>query len=127
MLLGILLVAVFILVAAYLIVGRRPKETEPQLPPAPPRRLAGVPDGPLLDWLVTEAVRQTGSPSVAEDPVARQRLEDAALKAVMEISIRQSAEINLPFLTATAAGPKHFQTKVTREHLDRLRRQAGSA
>jgi molecular chaperone DnaK len=73
----------------------------------------------LIDWLLSRAFEQTGV-KVADDPMARQRIGEAAQKAVEELRFQASVTVSLPFLTADAKGPKHFQVQLTRETLKRL-------
>lgn len=73
----------------------------------------------LLDWLLSRAFEQTGV-NVADDAMARQRVTQAARKALDELRFQPSVVISLPFLTADASGPKHFETRVTRDTVDDL-------
>ena len=76
-------------------------------------------DNRIVDWLVAEFKRDQGI-DVSKDRMAIQRLKEAAEKAKIELSQLQETEINLPFLTADASGPKHLQLKLTRAKLEQL-------
>ena len=66
----------------------------------------------IIDWLITEFKSDTGI-DVSSDPIALQRLKDTAEKAKIELSSANSTEINLPYLSADSAGPKHLVKKLT--------------
>lgn len=68
----------------------------------------------VVSWLLSQAFEQTGV-KVADDKVAYQRIVEAAQKALRQLQSEKSATISLPFLTADASGPKHFETRLTRE------------
>jgi hypothetical protein len=68
---------------------------------------------PLVQWLLDRAAEQTGF-SVADDPLARERIEQAAVKAMEDLRTGDSATISLPFLVADAQGPKHFAVQFKR-------------
>jgi molecular chaperone DnaK len=70
-------------------------------------------DQRIIDWLVQEFKKETGV-DVSRDQMALQRLKEAAEKAKIELSTVLETEINLPFLTADASGPKHMNVKLTR-------------
>ncbi len=70
-------------------------------------------DQRIIDWLVKEFKNETGV-DVSRDQMALQRLKEAAEKAKIELSTVLETEINLPFLTADASGPKHMNVKLTR-------------
>ena len=70
-------------------------------------------DQKVTSWLVSEFKDQSGI-DVSKDPMAMQRLMDASESAKKELSASQETDINLPFLTADATGPKHLVTKLTR-------------
>ncbi|MDP8938633.1 MAG: molecular chaperone DnaK [Actinomycetota bacterium] len=70
-------------------------------------------DQRIIDWLVKE-FRNTEGVDLAKDKMALQRLKEAAEKAKIELSAVQETTINLPFITATDAGPKHLDMKLTR-------------
>jgi molecular chaperone DnaK len=76
-------------------------------------------DQHIVDWMVAEFKRDQGI-DVGKDRMAIQRLKEAAEKAKIELSQLQETEINLPFLTADASGPKHMQLKLTRAKLEQL-------
>jgi len=76
-------------------------------------------DEAILDWLTTEFKQDQGV-DLSQDPLALQRLREAAEKAKMELSSSTSTEINLPFITADASGPKHLQMKMSRSKLEQL-------
>src|SRR5271166_2502671 len=70
-------------------------------------------DQRIIDWLVTEFKKEPGV-DVSRDQMALQRLKEAAEKAKIELSTVLETELNLPFLTADASGPKHMNVKLTR-------------
>jgi len=76
-------------------------------------------DARILKYLIEEFKSQTGI-DLSNDKLALQRLKEAAEKAKIELSSKMSTEINLPFLTADASGPKHFNTTLTRAKLESL-------
>ena len=76
-------------------------------------------DQRIVEWMVAEFKRDQGL-DVGKDRMAIQRLKEAAEKAKVELSQLQETEINLPFLTADASGPKHMQLKLTRSKLEQL-------
>ena len=76
-------------------------------------------DAALVDFLVKE-FKKTESIDISKDKVAMQRLREAAEKAKIELSTVLDSEINLPFLTATNEGPKHFTYKLTRAKLEQI-------
>jgi molecular chaperone DnaK len=73
----------------------------------------------VMDWLIAEFKRDQGI-DVSKDKMVLQRLREAAEKAKIELSSVMETEINLPFLTADASGPKHMQIKLTRAKLEQL-------
>lgn len=73
----------------------------------------------ILDWLVDE-FRKENTIDLKQDKMALQRLKEAAEKAKIELSSSQETEINLPFITADASGPKHLAIKLTRAKLEQL-------
>ena len=73
----------------------------------------------LMDWLVAEFKRDQGI-DLSKDKMALQRLKEAAEKAKCELSSVTETEINLPFLTADASGPKHMQIKLNRARFEQL-------
>ena len=76
-------------------------------------------DEVIIDHLLEEFKKDTGL-NIGEDPMVMQRIREAAEKAKIELSSALESEVNLPFLTADAAGPKHMQLKLTRSKLDKL-------
>ncbi|HYL77615.1 MAG TPA: molecular chaperone DnaK [Bryobacteraceae bacterium] len=76
-------------------------------------------DQRIIDWLVQEFKKDTGV-DVSKDQMALQRLKEAAEKAKIELSAVLETEINLPFLTADASGPKHMNVKLTRSRLEQM-------
>src|SRR5512143_332041 len=76
-------------------------------------------DKRVIDYLVQQFQRDTGM-DLAGDPLAMQRLKEAAEKAKIELSSSQQTEINLPYITADASGPKHMNIKLTRAKLESL-------
>jgi molecular chaperone DnaK len=78
-------------------------------------------DQRIVDWLITEFKSDTGLDLHAKgNEMALQRLKDAAEKAKIELSTAQESEINLPFITADASGPKHLVRNLTRAKLESL-------
>jgi molecular chaperone DnaK len=73
----------------------------------------------VMDWLVDEFKKDQGI-DLRKDRMALQRLKEAAERAKIELSSSQETEINLPFITADASGPKHLVTKLTRAKLEQL-------
>jgi molecular chaperone DnaK len=76
-------------------------------------------DQKVIDWLVQEFKKEQGI-DLSKDPMALQRLKEAAEKAKCELSSSQSTDINLPFITADASGPKHLNVTLTRSKLEQL-------
>jgi molecular chaperone DnaK len=73
----------------------------------------------IMDWMVEEFNKDQGI-DLKKDKMALQRLKEAAEKAKMELSTAMDTEINLPFITADAAGPKHLLMKLSRSKLEQL-------
>jgi molecular chaperone DnaK len=73
----------------------------------------------VVNYLADEFKKESGI-DVRKDPLAMQRLKEAAEKAKIELSSSQQTEINLPYITADAAGPKHLNIKLTRAKLESL-------
>ena len=73
----------------------------------------------LIDFLADEFKKESGM-DLHNDPLALQRLKEAAEKAKIELSSAQSTEVNLPYITADATGPKHLVVKLTRSKLESL-------
>ena len=76
-------------------------------------------DEVIIDWLVEEFKKEIGV-DLRKDPMALQRLKEAAEKAKCELSSSMSSEINLPFITADATGPKHLTQTLTRAKLEQI-------
>src|ERR671938_330612 len=76
-------------------------------------------DQRVIDWIVDEFKKDQGI-DLRNDRMALQRLKEAAEKAKIELSSTQSTEINLPFVTADASGPKHLSLNLTRSKLEQL-------
>jgi len=76
-------------------------------------------DQKLIDWLVEEFKKEQGI-DLSSDPMALQRLKEAAEKAKMELSTTMSTDINLPFITATQEGPKHLNISLSRAKFEQL-------
>ncbi len=76
-------------------------------------------DQRVQDWVVSEFKKESGI-DLAKDKMALQRLKEAAEKAKMELSTTVETEINLPFITADASGPKHLLMKLSRSKLEQL-------
>jgi len=76
-------------------------------------------DQRIIDWIVGEFKKENGI-DLARDQMALQRLKEAAEKAKMELSTLLESEINLPFITADASGPKHLQMKLTRARFEQM-------
>src|SRR6202165_4600341 len=73
----------------------------------------------IIDWIVDEFKKDQGI-DLRQDRMALQRLKEAAEKAKIELSSTQSTEVNLPFITADASGPKHLSLNLTRSKLEQL-------
>jgi molecular chaperone DnaK len=76
-------------------------------------------DKAIVDWMIAEFKRDQGI-DLGQDPMALQRLYEAAEKAKIELSSTMTTQINLPFVTATPEGPKHLDLQLTRAKLDEL-------
>jgi len=76
-------------------------------------------DQRIIDWIVDEYVKDQGI-DLSKDKMALQRLKEAAEKAKIELSTTLETDINLPFITADASGPKHLQMKLTRAKFEQL-------
>ncbi|MEK7521062.1 MAG: molecular chaperone DnaK [Patescibacteria group bacterium] len=79
-------------------------------------------DKKLIEYLVSEYKKEEGI-DVSKDPLALQRIKEAAEKAKHELSTAFETEVNLPYITSSAEGPKHFLMKVTRAKLEELVRE----
>ena len=73
----------------------------------------------IIDYLASEFEKETGV-DITRDPLAMQRLKEAAETAKIELSSQQQTEVNLPYITADASGPKHLNIKLTRAKLESL-------
>ena len=73
----------------------------------------------VIEYLSAEFQRESGV-DITADPLAMQRLKEAAEKAKIELSTQQQTEVNLPYITADASGPKHLTIKLTRAKLESL-------
>src|SRR5205809_3619037 len=76
-------------------------------------------DNRIMDWILDEFKKDTGI-DLSKQPDALQRIKEEAEKAKIALSSAQVYEINLPFITADATGPKHIQKKLTRSRLEQL-------
>ncbi len=76
-------------------------------------------DQRVIDWMVEQFKKENGV-DLRSDKMVMQRLKDAAEKAKIELSGMSASNINLPFITATAAGPLHFEATLTRAEFDRI-------
>src|SRR5712692_6829651 len=76
-------------------------------------------DARIMDWIVNEFKKDTGI-DLTKQPDAIQRIKEEAEKAKIALSSTQEYEINLPFITADASGPKHIQKKLTRSKMEQL-------
>ncbi len=76
-------------------------------------------DQRIIDYLAAEFEKESGV-DIRKDPLAMQRLKEAAEKAKIELSSGQQTEVNLPYITADASGPKHLNIKLTRAKLESL-------
>jgi molecular chaperone DnaK len=73
----------------------------------------------VIEYLASEFENESGV-DITKDPLAMQRLKEAAEKAKIELSSQQQTEVNLPYITADASGPKHLNIKLTRAKLESL-------
>lgn len=76
-------------------------------------------DQKIMNWIIDE-FKKTDGIDLKNDPMALQRVKEAAEKAKIELSSSQETDINLPFVTADASGPKHLNIKLTRSKLEQL-------
>ena len=76
-------------------------------------------DMKVIEYLSSEFQRESGV-DITSDPLAMQRVKEAAEKAKIELSTQQQTEVNLPYITADASGPKHLSIKLTRAKLESL-------
>ncbi len=77
-------------------------------------------DKRVIDWIAEEFAKENGGIDLRRDKMAAQRLKEAAEKAKIELSGMASTNINLPFITADATGPKHFDGTLTRAKFDAM-------
>ena len=76
-------------------------------------------DQKIIDWLAVEFQKESGI-DVRNDPLARQRLDEAAEKAKIELSTSIQTEVNIPFITSDSSGPRHLLVKMSRAKLEEL-------
>lgn len=76
-------------------------------------------DQTVINWLAEEFKKESGI-DVRTDPLARQRLDEAAEKAKIELSTAVETEVNIPFITSDASGPRHLLIKISRAKLEEL-------
>ncbi|MCU1259894.1 MAG: chaperone protein DnaK [Bryobacterales bacterium] len=76
-------------------------------------------DQRIIDWIITEFKKEQGI-DLSKDQMALQRLKEGSEKAKMELSTLMETEVNLPFITADATGPKHLQMKLTRMRFEQM-------
>jgi hypothetical protein len=118
---GVVIVLAVVVVVAFVLIrwARRHEAAAPvDAPHAPVRSntMAGREEresNPLFHWLLDRASEQTGF-NVSDDPLARERIEQAAVKAMEDLRTGDSATISLPFLIADAQGPRHFAVQFKR-------------
>lgn len=79
-------------------------------------------DQKIIQWIVTEFKKDSGI-DISKDPLALQRLDEAAEKAKLELSTASETEINIPFITSDETGPKHLLLKLTRATLEELAKE----
>ena len=77
-------------------------------------------DKRVIDWIADSFARENGGIDLRKDKMAHQRLKEAAEKAKIELSGVTTSTISLPFITADATGPKHFEATLTRAEFDRI-------
>ena len=83
-------------------------------------------DQKIMRWIADEFKKESGI-DVLTDPLARQRLDEAAEKAKIELSSAVDTEINIPFITSDASGPRHLLIKMSRAKLEEFRRNISTA
>jgi len=76
-------------------------------------------DQKIIDWILQEFKKDQGI-DLSQDPMAMQRLKESAEKAKIELSSTMETDLNLPFITADATGPKHLQMRLSRSKLEQL-------
>ncbi len=79
-------------------------------------------DRKIIDWVAAEFKKESGI-DVSKDPLALQRLDEAAEKAKIELSTAMETEVNIPFITSDASGPKHLLIKLSRATLENLTKE----
>ncbi len=79
-------------------------------------------DQKVIEWIITEYKKESGI-DVSKDPLALQRLDEAAEKAKIELSTATETEINLPFITSDSSGPRHLVMKISRATLENIARE----
>ena len=79
-------------------------------------------DRKIIDWVAAEFKKESGI-DVSKDPLALQRLDEAAEKAKIELSTAMETEVNIPFITSDANGPKHLLIKLSRATLENLTKE----
>lgn len=117
--LALVVVAVAYGVGTYV---RRREGVAPRSKAALPKRFAAPADREeqaVVAWLLSQAFEQTGV-KVADDKVAYQRMVEAAQNALRELKTQAAVTISLPYLTADASGPKHFEIRLTRDVIKEL-------
>jgi molecular chaperone DnaK len=77
-------------------------------------------DDALIDWLVNEFKKENDGIDLSKDPMAKQRLKEEAEKAKIALSSAQGVDINLPFITADATGPKHLNISLSRAKMEQI-------
>jgi molecular chaperone DnaK len=77
-------------------------------------------DRRVINWLVDEFKKENGGIDLSKDPMAMQRLREAAENAKISLSAQTTADINLPFITADATGPKHLQKTISRAQFESM-------
>jgi molecular chaperone DnaK len=78
-------------------------------------------DHAIIDWLADQFMKSNPGIDLRKDPMALQRLKEAAEKAKCELSTTPATDVNLPFVTADATGPKHLNVKLTRAEFEKIR------
>src|SRR4029079_17093529 len=76
-------------------------------------------DQKIINWIADEYKKESGI-DIRTDALALQRLDEAAEKAKIELSTAMESEVNIPFITSDASGPKHLLIKITRAKLEEL-------
>lgn len=123
---ALIAVAILVIIVAYVlgVYYRRREGMTASGAPALPKFFTSAADREhqaVIAWLLSQAFEQTGV-KLADDKIAYQRISEAARKAVKELQSQTATTISLPFLTADASGPKHFEIRLTRDVLKELAR-----